>query len=113
MEPRRWNHLPINQNFVGVGYAHTDAVISVDPVLKIENGTVELDTWLIRYIRTFELLDKSARIEVRQPWQNGQWSGLVAGVPTAVEREGWGDTIARVAVNLVGAPPLDGKTYTY
>jgi hypothetical protein len=52
LEPRRWTHLPINTNFVGGGFAHTDADISFDPVLKIEDGQVDLHTWLAKYIAT-------------------------------------------------------------
>jgi hypothetical protein len=111
MEPRRWTHLPTGLDIVAAGYAHTDATIPSDPVIRLENATVEIDTWLASYIHTFALLDKSARIEIRQPWQSGQWTGTLNGTPTTVEREGWGDTIARFAVNLIGAPPLDGKAY--
>lgn len=111
MEPRRWSHLPIDHNFIAAGYAHTDATIPFDPVLRIENGVAEMDTWLVGYIRTFEVLDKSARIEIREPWQSGRWTGVLNGTPTTVEREGWGDTVARFAINLLGAPPLDGKAF--
>ena len=111
LEIRRWNHLPINENFVTANFVHTMGNISVDPTLRLENVTVELDTWLLGYIRTFELLDKTARVEIRQAWQSGTWDGLVDGVPTTVNREGLSDTIARFSVNLVGAPPLAGEAY--
>jgi hypothetical protein len=103
--------LPINENFVTAHFAHTEGDIAVDPVLRLEGVSVELDTWLIGYIRTFKLLDKTARVEIRQPWQSGTWDGLVDGRPTKVSREGWSDTFARFAVNLVGSPPLAGKAY--
>ena len=35
----------------------------------------------------------------------------MAGVPTAVSREGFADTFVRFAVNLIGSPPLKGKDY--
>lgn len=111
MEPRRWTHLPIDQNLFTAGYAHTDVKIAADPVLRIQSGEADIDSVAVGYIRTFELLDKSARIEIRQPWHNGRWNGLMNGKPFAVEREGWGDTITRVAVNLIGAPPLKGEAY--
>jgi len=110
-EIRRWNHLPINENFVFTNFAHTEGDISVDPALRLENVTVDLDTWLLGYIRTFELLDKTARVEVRQAWQSGTWDGLVDGVPTTVNRDGLSDTLARFSVNLVGSPPLAGEAY--
>jgi hypothetical protein len=111
LELRRWNHLPIDRNFVTGNYAHTEGDIAFDPVLGIEDAVVEMDTWLFGYVRTFELLDRSARVEIRQAWQEGQWSGLVNGTPASVEREGLADTVVRLGVNLLGAPPLAGKAY--
>ncbi len=111
LEVRRWNQLPIDQNFFTANYAHATGEIAFDPVLQIENAEVEMDTWLFGYIRTFELMDKTARIEIRQPWKQGTWSGTVAGTPTSINREGLDDTFVRFAVNLIGGPPLKGKAY--
>ena len=112
LEIRRWNHLPIDRNFVTVNYGRTDGDIAFDPVLRIQGAVVEMDTWLLGYIRTFELFDKTARIEIRQAWQAGNWSGILDGKPTTISRDGLADTFARFAVNLVGAPPLTGKDFT-
>jgi hypothetical protein len=111
LEPRRWTHLPTDRNYVAGAYAYTDADIAFDPVLRIENAVMEMNTWSFGYIRTFELLDKSARFQIRQDWQDGHWTGLVDGVPTSIERQGWADTVARFAVNLIGAPPLAGRDF--
>ena len=111
LEPRRWTHLPIDTNFLGGGYAYDNSKISFDPVLRIEGAKREVHKWAARYIRTFELFDKSARFDVTQSWQEGRWDGLLNGVPTTVTRQGWSDTIARFAVNLIGAPPLKGKAF--
>ena len=111
MEPRRWAHLPINTNFIGAGYAYTEADIDFDPVLKIENGQMEMHTWAAKYIRTFALFEKTARIDLLQAYQEGSWTGLLDGVPTTVKRSGWSDTNLRFAINLYGSPPLQGKEY--
>ena len=111
LEPRRWAHLPINTNFAGTAYAYTEADIGLDPVLKIEDVDMELDTWALKYIRTFSLFSKTARIGVLQAYQEGEWSGLLDGVPKTVNRSGWSDTFVRFAINLYGAPPLQGKEY--
>jgi len=111
LEPRRWSHLPINTNFIGSGYVYTDADIAFDPVLKIEKGQVEMHTWVAKYIRSFALFQKTARIGILQAYQEGRWSGLLDGVETTVKRSGWSDTLVRFAVNLYGAPPLQGKEY--
>jgi len=111
LEVRRWNHLPIGRNFVAANYAHTDGEIEFNPVLLIEDVVMDVDTWLLGYVRAFELFDRTARVEVRQAWQEGTWSGLLDGTPTTISRSGWSDTFLRFAVNLFGAPPLVGKSY--
>jgi hypothetical protein len=111
LEPRRWSHLPIGTNFAGGGYAYTKADISFDPVLRIENAKMEMHTWAVQYIRTFELFQKSARIGFIQGFQEGRWTGLVDGVSTSIKRRGLSDSILRFATNLYGAPPLKGKEF--
>ena len=109
--PRQWSHLPKGINVAGVAYAYTETDISIDPVLRIEDVEMELDTWAAKYIHSFEMFDKSARVDITQAYQEGRWSGLVNGVPAAVSRHGLSDTFVRFAVNLYGAPPLSGKEY--
>ena len=111
LEPRRWSHLPIETNFAGGAYAYTKADISFDPVLLLENVEMELHTWAVKYIRTFALFEKSARIEFAQGFQEGRWTGLVDGVPSSIKRSGLSDSFLRFAINFFGAPPLKGKEY--
>ena len=63
IEPRRWSHLPIGSNFLGGAYAYTTGDIFLDPVLRIEDAEFNLHTVAAKYIRSFELLGKSARID--------------------------------------------------
>ncbi len=110
-EPSKWNHLPIDTNFVGLAYAYTEADILLDPALLLEDVDMELDSWVVKYIHTFKLFDKSARVDVTQAYQEGEWTGLLDGVPASTSRSGLGDTKVRFAVNLYGAPPLKGKEF--
>ena len=110
-EPRKWNHLPTGTNYAGVGYARTEADIAFDPTLQLENVKMDMDTWVGQYIRTFELLDKSARIDLTQAHLNAEWKGLLNGAPASTARNGWSDSFVRLAVNLYGAPPLSGKEF--
>jgi hypothetical protein len=111
IEPRRWSHLPIGANFGGAGYAYTYGKIYLEPELRIEDAKFEVQTILVKYIRSFELLGKSARVDLIQPYQIGHWSGTLNGAPASVERQGLADTSLRFAVNLLGAPPLAGKEF--
>ncbi len=111
IEPRRWSHLPIGSNTATGGLAVTTGDIFLNPVLRIEDAEFELDTVALRYVRSFEMFGKSARVDVFGGWQSGYWKGLLDGVPARVEREGWMDSTVRLAVNLMGAPPLEGKEF--
>lgn len=111
IEPRRWGHLPIGSDYVAGAYAYTAGDITLNPALKIEDGRFDLHTAVVRYIHSFELLGKSARIDLTQAYQSGKWSGVLNGVPASVKRDGWTDTELRLAVNLFGAPPLSGEEF--
>lgn len=111
LEPQRWRHLPIDTNFVSLAYIHNDSDISLEPALRIENATMNLDTWALGYTRTFELFDKTAQVQIIQPWQEGDWSGTVNGQAAAISREGFGDTQVRFAIDLLGAPPMNVGDY--
>jgi hypothetical protein len=111
IEPRRWSHLPMGANFLGGAYAYTNGNIYLEPDLRIDDASFEMHTMAIKYIRSFELFGKSARIDLTQPYQLGQWSGLLNGVPASIDRAGWADSFVRFAINLYGAPPLSGQEF--
>jgi hypothetical protein len=111
LQPRRWSHLPIDTNFGGGGYAYTEGNVVFDPVTLIDDASFELQSWPLKYIRTFELAGKSARIDFLQTYQDVEWNGLLDQIPTSISRSGWADTQLRFAVNLIGAPPLSGTEY--
>lgn len=67
LEPRRWSHLPIGQNIVGLGYSYTEANIYFNPVWKITDGTAWLNSLGIGGIRTFDLAGKTARFSLLLP----------------------------------------------
>ncbi len=111
LTPRRWSHLPSDINVVGFGQVYTTGDIYFDPVLNIEDVEMEIQTSALRYVRSFSLLGKSARIEFAQGYQKGEWTGKVDSIDTTVNREGLTDSTLRFAVNLYGAPALKGKAY--
>lgn len=110
-DPRRWAHLPADANFGGFAYVHTQADIFFDPTFSLEDVEMKLDTVAGKYIRTFEIFNKSTRIDITQAYQEGKWTGLLEGNPAATSRSGLSDTFIRVAINLLGAPPLRGKKF--
>jgi hypothetical protein len=111
LEPRRWSHLPTGLNVVGVGGGRTDGDIFFDPLLRIEDATFELYALGVSYVRTFEWLGKSSRIDLRVPYANGRWEGLLDGEYASRRRNGLADPHVRLSMNLYGAPPVSGKAF--
>jgi hypothetical protein len=111
LEPRRWSQLPTGINFVGVGLGYSDGDISLDPVLQIEDASVELFTAGLAYVRTFGLFGRSARFDVSVPYADGHWEGLLQGEPASVRREGLMDPRFRLSVLLYGAPALNAGEF--
>ncbi len=98
-------------NFAGGGYAYTNADISFDPVLLIEDAEMDMHSFPLKYIRTFEFAGRSARVNLLQSYLDARWSGLLDGVPTSTSRSGLSDMDLRFAVNVLGAPPLSGEEF--
>ncbi len=111
LEPRRWSHLPMGLNVLGVGIGWKNSDILFDPVLRIEDATSDVEATAVKYVRTFRFLGKSGRVDFAVPYATGRWEGLVNGEDTVVRRRGFSDPSVRFAVNLVGAPPLKGKAF--
>lgn len=111
LEPRRWSHLPVGLNILGAGVAATDGDILFDPVMQIEDGTFRLYSMGSSYVRSFEWLGKSSRLDIKLPYVYGRWEGLVAGEYAAIRRHGFGDPRLRFSMLLYGAPPLSGSEY--
>jgi hypothetical protein len=111
IEPRRWAHLPVGMNIFGVGVVHTDGDIAFDPVLELEDATVDRKTVVASFLHAFNLLGSSARFDVRLPYADARWEGLLAGQRASTEREGFADPRLRLSVNFLGAPALKGEEY--
>jgi len=111
LEPRRWSHLPMGLNVIGVGTGWTDGDILFDPVLLIEDVTFDVYPLGVGYVHSFELFGKSSRVDLTVPLASGRWRGLLDGEFTQVQRRGFADPRVRFSINLWGAPPLKGKEY--
>lgn len=112
LEPRRWNHLPVGLNVIGIGYARSQSDIFFSPALSITDGASDLNVWVVQYQRAFSLFGKSARVDVNLPYVSGHWEGIVGGEFERVSRRKGGDPRFRLSVNLLGAPALRGKDFS-
>jgi hypothetical protein len=111
LEPRRWTHLPVGTNVLGVNYGFTAGDLSFDPVLEVQDADVEMHTLSLAYTRYFALAERTARLDLVLPVQSGTWEGLVSGVARTVNRDGLADPVLRLSTILAGAPALTGAEF--
>ena len=111
IEPRRWTPLPVGTTVLGVGVIRGEGDISFDPLLKIDDATVERTTALVSVIQAFDLLGKSARVDIRLPQEHARWEGLLAGEPSTADRRGLANPRVRLSVNVLGSPALRGEAF--
>ncbi|WP_246024759.1 transporter [Paraburkholderia dinghuensis] len=111
LEPRTYSPSPVGTNFVLAGYAHVSGDVLTDPSLPITGVSTQLNNFVLGYVRTFALANRTASIGIVQPFVSGNLSGLVIGAPTAVHRAGIGDTQLRFALNLFGNPALQPEAF--
>jgi len=103
-----WVRSPI---YTDDGVTSTEGDILLDPILEAEDVTVQLSGYGGKYIRSFEWLGKSARVSLKYGYAQGKWEGVLQGEQSATYRSGAIDPTIRLAMNLYGAPPLQGAEY--
>jgi len=111
LEPRRWTHLPVGTDVAGVSYLYTSGDVLFDPVLELEDVTVESHSAIVSYLRTFELLGTTGRLDWIVPIQSTRWEGRVSGTQASRDADGFGDPQVRLSVNFVGSPALSGADF--
>ena len=111
LEPRRWSHLPVGANFVGIGVSYNDQNIKFNPTLQLENVTGDVYTAAVSYVRVLDVFGKSGRIDVLLPYTTASWDGLLEGVPASTRRHGFNDPHVRFAVNFIGSPAQRGAEF--
>lgn len=111
IEPRRWTHIPVGSNFVGVGYGYSNVDIVLNPALQLEEVNGEIHTTIVSYVRALGVFGKSGRIDVVLPYSVGCWDGLLQGEPASTRRSGFNDPRFRFAVNLLGPPAQRGAEF--
>jgi len=109
VEPRRWTTLPLGIKILGAGYGYTSGEIFFDPVLQAEDVSVKANSFIVQYVHPFKLGSKLARVDVYIPYSIAKWDGLVQGVPTTVNRDGFADPRLRLSVNFIGPKAMKPK----
>src|SRR3954451_23679043 len=110
-EPRSYSNTPVGLNFLIAGYLYTQGKIAFDPELSVADAQFHSHTGALAYVRTLDVLGKSAKFDVILPYSSFSAKALVEGQPRDREMSGLGDPRFRFSINLFGAPALSAKEF--
>ena len=108
LAPRAYWPSPAGTNVLVTGYQRTWGDIVTDPSLPLTGVDSDINYVQLSYQRTFGLFGRTALIQANVPYTWGTTEGLVEGEYRRRDISAFADARVRLAVNLLGAPTLDG-----
>lgn len=109
--PRAFWPSPVGTNVVSLSYQRSQGDIVVDPSLPVTGVDSEIDYLQFSYQRSFDLGGRTATGAIIQTFSDGETTGEFQGDTLSRRTVGAGDTVFRLAVNLWGAPAMDGREF--
>ena len=112
LEPRAYANLPVGLNFLIAGYAYSRGDVLLDPSLPVSDASAKVNTLILGYVRSLDFRGNSGSVGLVLPYAGISASGQITASGQAepqsasATRDGFGDPVLRLAVNLHGAPAL-------
>ncbi len=107
LEPLTFANTPTGINIFGVAVGYSQGNILLDPSLPIEDLDGDLFYGLLRYLRTFGLLGRSAKFSVLVPFTSGKWRGRFEDELAQRDAAGFGDLRLTLDWGVYGAPAMN------
>jgi len=111
LEPRAYAPAPVGLNLVGVAAVYSGGGVLTDPSLPVQNASARVYSVAPFYGRTFDLLGRLASVTLTLPYAWATAHGEVQEQHRTADRSGLVDPYLRLAVNLIGLPPLAPATF--
>jgi len=108
--PRLLTNVPVDLNWVTLGYTLSEGNVSVDPSLALDVDAT-LHTYLMSYTRSFAAFGQSATFTAAVPYADLTLSGLFQGEFVTAQDDRFADPRFRLAFNLSGAPALKAEEF--
>jgi len=93
------------------GIAHSEGGVSFDPALPVQNPKLNVWSGYLALARVFEIGGQSATWSLAIPYASLSGEADFNGQRLSREQSGVGDVLARVALNLYGAPATDMREF--
>ncbi|MGB5479211.1 MAG: transporter [Thermoanaerobaculia bacterium] len=111
LTPRAYWPAPRGTKVATFAYQYSTGDILMDPSLPIVGVDSRINLTQFSYLQTIKLAGRTAQVQLSAPYSWGTTEGVVDGVDRSRYIAGWGDARARLSVNLLGAPTMDGAQF--
>lgn len=111
IEPRVYSPAPVGAQFLVLAYSDSEGGLSVDPALPLTDVDLSVQSALLGYARSIDLLGKAGKIDVVVPYGKITGSALYRGEPIERRVDGFGDPLIRASVILDGAPAMNASEF--
>ena len=111
LEPGAYSISPVGLNILVATYNWSGGDLSFDAALPVEDAEATINTAVAAYVRSVNVFGRSGNVGMIVPYSVGHIQGSYIGEFTEVDRSGFRDPAVRFAVNLYGAPAMDGKGF--
>ena len=111
LEPRVYSNTPVGMSFLILGYVWQSGDVLTDASAPLENASVTVHNTVLAYAHSFDLLGRSAKVDLVVPFAFAEGDALVNDVRQERKVSGLADPRLRVSWNLVGAPSMSLEQY--
>lgn len=108
LTPRAYWPAPRGVKVATFAYQYSTGDILMDPSLPIVGVDSRINLTQFSYLQTINLAGRTAQVQLSAPYSWGTTEGVVDGVDRSRYIAGWADARARLSVNLLGAPTMEG-----
>jgi hypothetical protein len=109
LAPRVYWPAPVGTNVFIFGYQYSSGDILTDPTLPVDGVESKIHYGVLGYQKFFDLLGRTASIQVSAPYTYGITQGTLRDEFVSVDLRGMGDVTVRASANLSGAPAMDAQ----
>jgi hypothetical protein len=111
LEPGAYSPSPVDFNILAMGFAYNWGDLSFDPTGPISDGSADVHTIVLGYVRTIDVAGRAASVGLIVPYVFGDVRGTYLGQFQQVSRSNFGDVKFRFAINLHGVPAMSAQEF--
>ena len=111
LAPRAYWPAPNGTKVANFAYSFSVGDVITDPSLPVVGVDSRIHGFQFSYLQTFSLLGRTSSLQFSLPYSAGTTDAELMDQPVRRELSAIGDVRLRVAMNLLGAPTMDGPAF--